>query len=82
MVGGLVIYFVLDWDKIFVVLFISFVVVFFLGVIVYLFVFVLFKIWVFVYNWLCNEKKIDIIGIFIDEIMDIEKCSVDIKYWI
>lgn len=79
--GGSTIYPVLDWDKISVALPTSLVVAFLLGAIVHLFVFVLFKIRVLVHNRLCNEKKIDIIGIPIDE-TDIEKCSVDTKYWI
>lgn len=58
----------------------SLVVAFLLGAIVHLFVFVLFKIRVLVNIRLCNEKKIDIIGIPTDETTDIEKCSVDTKY--
>lgn len=78
--GGSAIYPVLDWDKISVALPTSLVVAFLLGAIVHLFVFVLFKIRILVHNRLCNEKKIDIIGIPIDETTDIEKCSVNTKY--
>ena len=77
--GGSAIYTVLDWNKISVALPTSVLVAFVLGTIVHILVFVLFKVRVLVRNRMCNEKKIDIIDIPVEE-HDVEKCKMENKY--
>nr|XP_022301651.1 protein rolling stone-like [Crassostrea virginica] len=77
--GGSAIYTVLDWNKISVALPTSVLVAFVLGTIVHILVFVLFKVRVLVRNRMCNEKKIDIIDIPVEE-HDVEKCKMENKH--